>query len=882
VTTYTDKYGVGRTVYNIYIPNPEGNAFTTVWTFQVLDAGVTQLYPLIRDRSGSSYHYNADYGEAETVYTPGSIGNWVWYDANANGMRDPGELGVSNVLVSLYDSLDNQLETQVTDTNGYYYFLNVYPGDYYVKFTLPSGYNFSPFYGPTYDNKANPNPGPDLGKTAIFTIDPAENDYTWDAGIYQPASVGDFVWNDQNANGIYEGVGVGLAGIQVDLYTSTGTPVASTNTDSNGYYLFSNLTPGSYYIHFTPPAGYNFSPYIPAVTDNKADPTPGPNFGNTPTFTLTSGQSDLTQDAGMWQPASVGDFVWDDLNADGIWQMGEPGINGVTVNLYEQTGLAPIATTTTAGNGDYLFSGLTPGSYFVEFIKPAGYIFSPPFQGSDDQIDSDANPLTGRTPTITVTSGQSQLKWDAGMYQPAAIGDFVWMDLDLNGFYDGGDYPLSNIVVQLYTGTGTLIDSTSTDGSGNYYFTDLSPGSYYLRFVPPSGYTISNYIPSVTENKAIPPTGYTTTFSLISGQIDYTWDAGMLGPELYYATLGDWVWDDQNADGMYQGRGLGIPGVTVNLYLEDGTFIDTTTTDAGGFYYFYDLIPTQDVRQNLRYVVEFILPAGYHFSPYIPSVTYNKADPTPGPNFGRTAPITLGIGQTDLTWDAGMYQYVEIGDFVWDDQNANGIYDGVGPGINGITVNLYTGTGTFVATTTTAGNGNYLFSDLVPGDYIVEFIKPAGYIFSPPFQGTDNQIDSDAYPSTGRTPTITLTSGQSQLKWDAGMYQQAQLGDLVWNDLNVNGMIDPGEPGIPGVTVNLYTQGGIQIDSKTTDANGNYLFNNLTPGDYFLEFIKAAGFNISPYSSGVTDNTADPTTGQTVTITLTSGESELDWDAGMW
>jgi len=33
----------------------------------------------------------------------------------------------------------------------------------------------------------------------------------------------------------------------------------------------------------------------------------------------------------------------------------------------------------------------------------------------------------------------------------------------------------------------------------------------------------------------------------------------MLGPELYYATLGDWVWDDQNADGMYQGRGLGIP-----------------------------------------------------------------------------------------------------------------------------------------------------------------------------------------------------------------------------------------------------------------------------------------------------------------------------------
>jgi len=92
VTTYTDKDGNPRTVYNVYIPNPEGNAFTTVWTFLVLNAGVSDLYPVIYDRSGGSYHYNADYGEFETVYVPGSIGNWVWYDANANGMQDPGEL----------------------------------------------------------------------------------------------------------------------------------------------------------------------------------------------------------------------------------------------------------------------------------------------------------------------------------------------------------------------------------------------------------------------------------------------------------------------------------------------------------------------------------------------------------------------------------------------------------------------------------------------------------------------------------------------------------------------------------------------------------------------------------------------------------------------
>jgi len=876
VTTYKDINNIIRSINNVYIPNPQGNAFTTVWTFMFTSAGMTKLYPVIYDRSGSSYHYNADYGETETAVVPANVGNWVWYDDNANGMQDPGELGVPNVLVTLYNSTGSQLETRVTDANGYYYFNDVYPGDYYLKFTLPAGYSFSPFYGPGYDNKANPNSGPNLGETAIFNLSPGENDYTWDAGIYQPASVGDFVWNDQNANGIYEGIGVGIPGIIVDLFTSIGTYVASTTTDANGYYLFSNLIPGTYYIHFNLPTGYNFSPYIPGITDNKADSS-----GNTPVFALNTGMTDLTQDAGMYQNATLGDFVWDDLDADGIWDTGEPGIDGITVKLYEQGGLAPIATTTTSSNGNYLFSNLKPGNYFVEFVKPSGYIFSPANQGVNDQIDSDADPLTGRTGTIILTSGKNDLSWDAGMYRQAVVGDFVWMDLNLNGFYEPGlgEYPLANIMVNLFNGTGQ-IDSTSTDANGNYYFTGLNPGSYYLQFVAPTGYLFSQYYGPTYDNKAN-SAGFTYTFSLVSGQSDLTWDAGMLGPELYYATIGDYVWDDQNADGINQGRGMGIPGVTVNLYLEGGTTpINSTTTNAGGFYYFDNLIPTQDIQNGLRYFLEFILPAGYNFSPYIQGITDNKADPTPGPNFGRTALITLGIGQTDLTWDAGMYRNVTIGDFVWDDQNANGIYDGIGPGINGVTVNLYVLGGLVpIRSTTTSGNGNYLFDNLVPGDYIVEFIRPSvDWIFSPYIPGVTNNT---ADPSTGRTATITLYSGQTQLQWDAGMYRQAILGDYVWNDLNVNGMIDPGEPGLSGVIVNLYTQ-GMQIASTITDSNGYYSFNGLNPGNYFLEFIKLPGFNISPYNPVVTDNTADTTTGRTVETTLTSGESELFWDAGMW
>ena len=82
----------------------------------------------------------------------------------------------------------------------------------------------------------------------------------------------------------------------------------------------------------------------------------------------------------MYQTASLGDFVWNDLNADGVQDAGEAGIDGVTVNLYASDGTF-IATTTTAGGGLYLFDNLTPGDYYVEFIPPAGVCDQPAGSG---------------------------------------------------------------------------------------------------------------------------------------------------------------------------------------------------------------------------------------------------------------------------------------------------------------------------------------------------------------------------------------------------------------------------------------------------------------------------------------------------------------------
>ena len=116
-------------------------------------------------------------------------------------------------------------------------------------------------------------------------------------------------------------------------------------------------------------------------------------------------------------PAALGDFVWHDLNKNGIQDAGEPGIAGVTVKLFDCAS-NQLATTTTSASGLYLFNNLTAGGYSVQFVLPSGYAFTLLNQGANDATDSDANTTTGRTGCYTLAAGETNLTVDAGMFQP--------------------------------------------------------------------------------------------------------------------------------------------------------------------------------------------------------------------------------------------------------------------------------------------------------------------------------------------------------------------------------------------------------------------------------------------------------------------------------
>jgi uncharacterized repeat protein (TIGR01451 family) len=121
----------------------------------------------------------------------------------------------------------------------------------------------------------------------------------------------------------------------------------------------------------------------------------------------------LTIDAGLYQLAALGNFVWNDLDQDGIQDANEPGIGGLLVTLYDSNGTV-VGVTQTTSNGFYGFSDLAPGAYFVKVALPPEYRFTGQDAG-DDETDSDVDPFTGQSPLIQLGPDHINRTVDAGV-----------------------------------------------------------------------------------------------------------------------------------------------------------------------------------------------------------------------------------------------------------------------------------------------------------------------------------------------------------------------------------------------------------------------------------------------------------------------------------
>ncbi|MGJ8931743.1 MSCRAMM family adhesin SdrD, partial [Staphylococcus aureus] len=536
----------------------------------------------------------------------------------------------------------------------------------------------------------------------------------------------------------------------------------------------------------------------------------------------------------------IGNYVWEDTNKNGVQELGEKGVGNVTVTVFDNNTNTKVGEAVTKEDGSYLIPNLPNGDYRVEFSNlPKGYEVTPSKQGNNEELDSN-----GLSSVITV-NGKDNLSADLGIYKPKYnLGDYVWEDTNKNGIQDQDEKGISGVTVTLKDENGNVLKTVTTDADGKYKFTDLDNGNYKVEFTTPEGYTPT----TVTSGSDIEKdsNGLTTT-GVINGADNMTLDSGFYKTPKY--NLGNYVWEDTNKDGKQDSTEKGISGVTVTLKNENGEVLQTTKTDKDGKYQFTGL-------ENGTYKVEFETPSGY-----TPTQVGSGTDEGIDSNGISTTGVIKD--KDNDTIDSGFYKPTyNLGDYVWEDTNKNGVQDKDEKGISGVTVTLKDENDKVLKTVTTDENGKYQFTDLNNGTYKVEFETPSGYTPTSVTSGNDTEKDSNGLTTTG------VIKDADNMTLDSGFYKTPKysLGDYVWYDSNKDGKQDSTEKGIKDVKVTLLNEKGEVIGTTKTDENGKYCFDNLDSGKYKVIFEKPAGLTQTGTNTTEDDKDAD---GGEVDVTIT-------------
>jgi len=868
-TSVTTSGSTGTVYWSNVGPIYPGGTSTVRVVFKALDPGIGVSSNIVTNITyvTSAVTY-ADRRPANTatssasvvVLHAGEIGDLVWWDLNANGIKDNGETGIPNVSVVLV-STNVPTRTNVTDSTGYYLFEGLPSNGTYRIMVLTNTIGSGVIN--TYDEDGGAN-----SSNVVFLAN-LEDHLTSDFGYRYLSGtniIQGTIWRDLNWNGAPapDPGELWLTNVTVYLYTGTtpGTPataIATGRTDTAGYFWFSGNYSGNYNVQVVTNSGS-----MTNLSWSETYDTDGLGTASYATFNVTTAVTRVDFSYSMIGLYNIGDTLYYDWNGNGMQDANEEGITGVTVRLYvdvnsnrtldvETDWLA--GTTTTTTNGYYTFAHRYPSNYFVSVdmtspALPARYrVTGDPYGNYDGQSYL----------VITNTSNTNQ---DFG-FQPYGygnIGDFVWRDFDGDGLQDGGlETGIPHIKLTLladFNNDGLYVAITNTESTGSYLFANVPDGTYVVTVdtndtdLPTDAYGYK-YVLST-------PASFTAVITNGSSYLFADFGFKPLG------AIGDTIFWDSNRSGQQDWNEIGATGVTVRLYLDidgDGivtngssdTVYRTTVTTTNGFYLFAGL-PTGN----------YVVVVDTNASPL--TGTSISADPNTDGASAYLSTNALWIdsqyayhvapGTRFMGADFGYVPRGVIGDTLWLDMNNNGARDTNEVGIGYVSMILKTN-GVVVATNATDADGYYIFSGWPNGTYTVEVLTndtdfPAG--LSPTF-------DLDG-TGTANLATFAITNGQVRLDVDFG-YRYAGTytlsGTVGIEDVPYNGVMGNGPSGyssneVPFVEseVNLYywidngdnvIQSGEThlIGSSTTTTNGDYSFSGLPPGDGNDKYIVSFG-----------------------------------------
>jgi len=436
------------------------------------------------DGDGPNSNLTLDFGFIQL----GVIGDCVWEDLDGDGINDPNEPGIPNVIVSLHDAVTGALiQTTTTTTDpltghtGFYSFIGINPGSYYVSFEAPQGLMATiPNVGlDTTDSDVTGANGVGTTDDFVMTLGEVNNDI--DAGFFTTATIGNQVWIDE-IGGTMNAFDTGdtpLEGVLVSLWDlSTNTVVETQFTDVNGNYLFLNVPIGTYRVQFEGPSGYSLIAANQGTND-AIDSDPDPIDGFTEAYVIEAGDVNLTIDAGfsITVDLELVDFygAWNDDNR--VSELAWITANEVN-NSYFDVERADDESPEFRKVGNVVALGNTTGETTYGFedetiIKGGTYYYRLKIVDTDGKIDY------SKVIVIEVGDVRRDIEIDLRVY-PSITADIF--TVDVTSSHDlgiGGEiFDMQGaLVTKLELGKEVKVGNTAI----NVDVTDLIPGAYIVR-----------------------------------------------------------------------------------------------------------------------------------------------------------------------------------------------------------------------------------------------------------------------------------------------------------------------------------------------------------------------------------------------------------------
>jgi len=385
----------------------------------------------------------------------------------------------------------------------------------------------------------------------------------------------------------------------------------------------------------------------------------------------------------------------------------------------------------------------------------------------------------------------------------------VFSDDNGNGVRDAGEPGIPGIVVSATDGNG--ISATAVSGpDGTWSICGLPETQYLVAEALPTGYRqtapsatvqISRYLASVPTDS-----GGTFTVTLCNESFSNLAFGNVALP----GSISGTKFNDLTGNGLLDSGESGVAGVTINLFSGSGTSakLASTVTDASGAFSFSNLVAG-------AYSLDEDLPAGYRQT-------------VPGGDGMLVVALAPGQAVTDALFGNQLATGAITGT-KFEDVNGNGVRDPGEGGLAGVTIRLSGPLGS-VSTTTDAA-GNFSFTGLVADSYTLSEVVPDGY--------------RQTFPAPPGTMTIGLSPGQTAtaLFGNQAIAATGSITGLKFNDADGNGAQDPGESGVPGVTIHLFAaSGGALVATTTTGADGTFSFADVAAGSYQVSEVVPDGF----------------------------------------